>query len=228
MPGYRLRRQNRTVAIDTDYFNLALRQKGSVRTSFLSQSNSYVRAASITVATDQPVLAVRAPYPVCMTHSTNNGNGTTTFTLRAFSTGDFDFDVEFWLFDLPKYGMMFASAGKFITRNPSSREVVFDSRMKYLKVQEFVVPSSNDETRNYGRYPAVVLCNRRWARLVQPMTPTTTREQTATSAVWTEGNAVKSGMRDLYFQIRQHYDSDRYINYYGGNPQMMVVDVQDY
>lgn len=228
MPGFKLRRLNQTVAIDTDYFNLALRQTGRVRTASSGQENPYVRRVTFTVDADQPILAVRAPYPVCITHSVVNG-GQVTYTLYGIPDSAIDFDVDFWLFDLPKYGMMFASAGKFIVRNPATREPVFDSRMKYLKVQDFFLGNSNsDETRNYGKYPAVVLANRAWAYIVQPMNQQTTRIESLTSMVWTDGNSVKCGSRNIYYMVRQYSSNDRAINYNGGNRQIMVVDVENY
>lgn len=229
MAGFKLRRGNQTVAIDSDYFNLALRQKGTVRTGPLNGPNVNVRWATFTVNGDQPILALRAPYPVALTHSVVNGNGTITYTLYGIPDNAIDFDVEFWVFDLPKYGMMFTSAGKFIVRNPASREVVFDSRMKYLKVQGFYQPDNNvTDARDFSRYPAVVQSNRAWARGVYPMSPTVTREESVTSAVWTEGNRVYGQRRNIYYMIRQKYDSDRFISYGGGLPQTMVIDVQDY
>lgn len=232
MPGFRLRRENQTVAIDTDYFNLALRQSGTVRTSPTGSTNPYVRQVTFTAGGDQPIVAIRSAYPVCITFSKVNGDGTVTYTLWGFATGDFDFDVQFWIFDLPKYGQMFTSGAKMIARNPGNGEVVFDSRMKYLKVQDFFVGSSStstqDETRNYGKYPAVVLVNRAWASIKQQMTQGTTRVEELTSAVWTDGNSVKLGSRNIYYMIGPSSPGERYYAYSGGNRQVMVVDIENY
>ncbi|ONN70642.1 hypothetical protein [Pseudomonas oryzihabitans] len=225
MAGFKIHRPNGSVAIDANYFNLALRQSGTHRMTFMEQNT--VRRVVFTLATDQAIIAFRSPYPTFLLNA-RVGNGQTTFYWGSVSPEDHD--LSWWLFDLPQYGQKFASGGKLIVRRPQDGQVAFDSRMKYLKVMDFYRPgnTAQEETRNYGRTPAVVQVNRAWAQIVQPMQQFQTREETLSSAVWTSGNSVKDKAAQLRYILRPWQQGENSINYGGGLPQTMVVDVQDY
>ena len=135
MSGLIIRRPNQTVAIDANYFNLALRQKGNLVLSEVpNPSVPNTKQGSFTIAAAESMVAYRSTDPVALVLSKTQG-GNVTYTFTGISGGNPS--VDWWVFDLPEYGQMFASGGKFIVRKPGSGQKVFDSRMKYLKVQDF-------------------------------------------------------------------------------------------
>ena len=229
MAGFKLQRPDGSIAVDANYFNLGLRQTGRVRTTLNGGNTPNIRGATFTVNTDQAILAFRAPSPVGVTHAVVSG-GTTTYYLFGFSQEQQDFDIDWWLFDLPAYALQYTSGGKLIVRRPTDGVTVFDSRNKYMKVMDFYLDNSNaDSFRDYAKTPAVVQVNRAWGWLQQPMQPNVYRREQTTSMAWTSGNRVLTGVRNTLFEmIRFDGVNPAYFSYGGGNRQLMVVDVENY
>lgn len=225
MPGFRLRRANQTVAIDSNYFNLALRQKGTlVLSNAPNPSVPNTKQGTIAVNGNESFIAYRCSEPVAMVLAKAQ-NGVVEYTFTGISAGNIG--IDWYLFDLPEYGQAFASAGKFIVRRPSDARVVFDSRMKYLKVLDFFENvNSGDQYRDYGRYPAIVMVNRAWGHSASRMSDNRVMVQISSSMAWVSGNRVYYGGRQIAVGFQAAGAPT--FSYSGGKPQYMVIDVQDY
>lgn len=224
--GFKLRRENSTIAIDGDYFNLALRQKGSVAVT--KKGDLYVPYGDVTVAADQPLIAYRSTFAAALATATRSG-GNVTFRFYGMGQGQATGEgtLEWWLFDLPEYGQTYDTRGKLITRRQSDGRVSFDSRKKYLKVMDFFSHANNSDTpRDYPRTPGVVTINRAWATSQRQMvSPPGTLREGLSSAVWTQGNRVWTGSRNTFYSLSPSSPSSPSFNYNGGTPQTMVVDL---
>ncbi len=223
MPRFAINRPDGSIAIDSNYYNLALRQKGRLMlTSQPSGNTPHFRSETMTLAGDQAIIAFRAPKPVAMYRSFKTGNSF-QFTF-AGQSGD-PIPVDWWLFDLPQYGISNQSGGKLIVRRPQDGTIAFDSRMSYLKVMDFVQPTGPDR-RSYAKLPATVMVNRNWvdSSNTSPIGPGV--RQKGSGMVWTEGNDVV-----YQFQTTELYPTDSSAanySYAGGKAVHLVVDVQDY
>ncbi|MBF8781019.1 hypothetical protein IV505_14980 [Pseudomonas fulva] len=227
MAGFKLNRPDGSVAIDSNYFNLALRQKGSLVLSSVPNPNTPgFKTGTMTVAGDQAIIAYRCEQPVAM-YSARKVGGAFEFIFGGTNTSG-SINVDWWLFDLPQYALQFASGGKMIVRRPTDGAVVFDSRNKYLKVMDFVEYSSTVFMRkSYPRLPAVVMNNRGWSDSATPINGgNNILVRLDSSMAYTQGNDALFGgeitnMHIEYSDYPQHAFS-------GGKPDYLVVDVQDY
>lgn len=164
MPRARFRNGNNVLLIDENYENLALRQFASVVTG---PPNAYgMSYADVTFAHDQSVMAVRCSAYVAI-FGTTYGPGTVTYRLIAVGGR---VTVECWNFDLPKYSVYNPNHAKLIIRKPSSGEVAFDSRLKYMRVLNFQYTNGGGTTTpaittTYpaGSQPAVVVSSQPWS-----------------------------------------------------------------
>ncbi|MGE8045134.1 hypothetical protein ACQKO6_13095 [Pseudomonas monteilii] len=229
MAGFKLNRSDGSVAIDANYSNLALRQKGSVVLNQVkNQTNPGVKSADVVVASDQSIIAYRSNYP-CVLMYANRSGGTISYGFSGTQTESqmgAPLIVDWWLFDLPSYGLQYASGGKLIVRNPNNGQTVFDSRNKYLKIMDFVTSASG--RRSYGKTPAVIVVNRAWSRSAQIMAGGQfVLEQIQTSMANTEGNDVVFSGQNLLWVAHPGSDWPTF-GYSGGSPIYMIVDVQDY
>lgn len=163
--GFRTRNSGGGIQIDQTYRNLALRSKGSFSPGTPFNSNAW-RLGSITVSGNNPVLAWRCSQPCALISATRSGTSITYQFVVAATTGT----VEWWLFDDPTFGVPVGNVGLRI-RNPATGGVVFDSRMKYMRVVGSVagdysqlVPPANG---NYSGSPAIITGNAAYRYIVQ-------------------------------------------------------------
>jgi hypothetical protein len=126
--GFRTHLSNGGIQIDQTYRNLAMRAKGSFSPGTAWNNNKW-RFGQITVTGNTPVLAWRCNSPCAMVYATRAGASITYTFIVAATTGT----VEWWLFDDPAFGVATGPHGIRI-RNPSNGVVVYDSRMKYMRV----------------------------------------------------------------------------------------------
>jgi hypothetical protein len=226
--AFKLNRPDGSVAIDANYFNLGLRQSGSLVLSNTPNPNVPAsKNGSITVSTDQAIIAYRASHPTALVVGKVSG-GQTTFTFLGVNANG-NISVDWWLFDLPEYAMSFSSAGKMIARRPQDGRVAFDSRKKYLKVLDFFAGVSGDLQKSYAKLPAVVMVNRAWGMSAQTMPGAQNQvqviNQSSMSWVGADRSIVVGGRQTLV--AWQPSGSPTYA-YSGGTPQYMIVDVENY
>ena len=227
MPGFRLNRPDGSVAIDSNYFNLALRQKGSlVLSNIPNPGTPSFKNGAMTVAGDQCIIAYRSSHPVVIFTTKRNG-GALELTFGGMSNKG-NVSVDWWLFDLPQYALQYTAAGKMIVRRPSDGATVFDSRNKYLKVMDFLSPTSTvTERRSYPKLPAVVMSNYSWTNTsvgINAGNQTLVRRSAFMARA--EGNDILFGGEITGMEI---YDSEfPKWAHSGGKPDLLIVDVQDY
>lgn len=221
MPRFAVNRPDGTVAIDSNYHNLALRQKGRLVISNQPNGNTpHFRSGTLVVPGDQAIIAYRADAPAAMYRGFRSG-GNYQYTFAGVKNAPINLD--WWLFDLPQYALQFVSGGKMIVRRPTDGAVVFDSRNKYLKVMDFVV---GDSRKSYPKLPATVMVNRAWvdSSNTSPIGPGVS--QRGSSMLQALGNEIiASNLNTEVFPT----DSSALTYYYsGGYAVHLVVDVQDY
>ena len=163
--GFRTRNSGGGIQIDQTYRNLALRSKGSFAPGTPWNGNAW-RLGSITVTGNNPVLAWRCAQPCAMISASRSGTSITYQFVIAATAGT----VEWWLFDDPAFGVPVGNVGLRI-HNPDTGGVVFDSRMKYLRVVGSVTGDYSQlappPNGNYAGSPAVVTGNAAFNYLVQ-------------------------------------------------------------
>lgn len=168
MPTVRFRNSTGNVLIDGTYQNLAIRNKGS----FTTVPTNIVGLSyfDLTVPCDQGVMAFRCPNP-CAIFSVTYGAGTATYK---FMTTNGNSLVDYWHFDLPQYTAAPANWPKLIVRDPSNSKTIFDSRLNYMRVIDFIQVDMNNDANpnpyspNYaGKVPAVIQCKRAWDMRVE-------------------------------------------------------------
>ncbi|MET0934961.1 MAG: hypothetical protein ABWX83_03170 [Luteibacter sp.] len=163
--GFQTRTSGGGIQIDQTYRNLALRAKGSFVPG-TAWNNGKWRLGTITVNGNSPVLAWRCASPAAMVQASRSGNSITYTFIIAANGGA----IDWYLFDEPAYGSATGDLGIRI-RNPSTGVVVFDSRMKYMRIVGTV---SGDFTSlappaggSYSGAPAIVTGNSPYSYLVQ-------------------------------------------------------------
>jgi hypothetical protein len=161
MPRARIRNGNNVLLIDENYANLALREYKVVTTG--PENNQFYSTVDVTFNNDQSVLAIRSAGDVAI-FSVRYTPGFVTYRLIAIRG---NVTIECWNFDLAKYGAFGNMAWpKLIIRKPSTGEIAFDSRMRYMKVINFQYTNGENNqvvTASYpGTLPAVVIASQPW------------------------------------------------------------------
>jgi hypothetical protein len=154
--GFRTKTSGGGIQIDQTYKNLALRAKGSFDPGTSSNKGKW-RIGSITVTGNSPALAWRCAKPCAMVYATRSGTSITYTFMVADTSGT----VEWWLFDTPDYGVANGPLGLRV-RNPATNAVVFDSRMKYMRVVGAVngsIANGMPANASYTGSPALVTGN---------------------------------------------------------------------
>lgn len=224
MPGFRANRPDGSIAIDSSYFNLALRQKGSLLLDETpNPSLPAFRGKTLVVAGDQSIIAYRSASPVALYSGLKQGN-TFSYVFRGMNNNG-PIWIDWFLFDLPAYGLRYPAGGKMIVRRPSDGAVVFDSQMMYMKVQDFF--SSNDGVRDYPYLPAVVMVNRAWYRAASYSPYYVGVYRAGGSMARVEGNRVitESTVEAAYPLDPSQEES---YSWHGGYPAYLVVDVANF
>lgn len=133
MPTARIKNASGFLLIDLNFFNLALRSKGTIVTGAKPPGNT-ASIGEITLPHDQSVLAFAPSAPACLFSSTY-GQGTVT---HRFLASNANTTIEYFSFDLPEYPAVNPNHAKLILRNPNTGRKIFDSRIPYLRVVEVV------------------------------------------------------------------------------------------
>lgn len=235
MSGFRLQRPDGSIAIDANYLNLALRASGVIATRVGRGSTPNFRVAELVVPSDQAIIAFRADQPTGITYA-EAGNGQVKYSFSGVASGSFDYNIQWWSFDLAKYAQQFEAPGKMIVRRPRDGEIVFHSKNKYLKVQDFWTPDNQNNApttdghvfRDYSAYPAAIQVNSTWAWVRQLLTaPGFIIEQKFASMIWASGNRISTGPKNTYYNI-DRWDGQPGTPtwaYGGGVNQIMVIDL---
>lgn len=152
--GFRIRNETGIIQIDDTYNNHALKLTGTATMyESLGQPSGFItlRLADITVSGENPVIAVRATYPVGLRKVNNNGDGTWTFQLVAPASHYDGSALRYFIFDRPN---PIATGFGIRVRDAAGREV-FNSEHKYLRVRLFgVVPNGYPGKPGGGGGPA--------------------------------------------------------------------------
>ncbi|WP_250467621.1 hypothetical protein [Caballeronia sp. GAFFF2] len=131
--GLKVVNANGFLQIDSTYANLGLRQKGSITSGGAATANGWY-AATLTVAYGvSPMLAVRPASGQCVLVSTSVSGSNITYKFYCNASG---VAITYWLFDSPA-GITGSGSYGLIVRN-SSGSPVFDSRMSYLRILDFI------------------------------------------------------------------------------------------
>lgn len=138
--GFRVVNTANTVQVDERFANLALSASGTV----------YVSGAyDLTVSGVTPLVAIvptgNSSGRLSITRGRSNGDG--TFTFRLF-TSWFGLDVDYFVFDKPAT----LGSGYGLRVFDASGNVTFDSRLKYMRVQELIIDqTSNGDGMDWSR-----------------------------------------------------------------------------
>lgn len=137
--GLKVNNPSGIVVIDGTYSNLALRSSGIFdMTGATSTGSAYQKTFTLTAVT--PVLALSCDSSVKCAVASISQNGTTvTVVIETQAIGP----VSYYLFDNPVYGAAFNIKYGLIVRNKTTGAVVFDSRLKYMRVLDFIVGSAS-------------------------------------------------------------------------------------
>lgn len=120
------------IQIDPFYENLCLKTNGVVQTT------SYFQASSATVQVagcNRPMIAVYCANAFVGVKSVTQSGNTYTWELVSNLVGAV---INYWIFDTTDVAQMaFVTTKGLRIRNPNDGRVVFDSRYKYMRVQQF-------------------------------------------------------------------------------------------
>ncbi|MDR5778769.1 hypothetical protein QCE63_04900 [Caballeronia sp. LZ065] len=151
--GLQVFNANGYLQIDSTYANLALRQKGSFVSGGAASSTGWYKASLTVPYGVTPLLAVRPSSGMCslISSSVSGSNITYLFYCSASAV-----TLSYWLFDSPA-GIAGSGSYGLIVNNASGVRV-FDSRMPYLRILDFINGSATGPTlsANYGKTIAVV------------------------------------------------------------------------
>jgi hypothetical protein len=155
--GFRTLNGGQGIQIDETYRNLALRAKGTVTASTAYDTSN--RTATLQVAGNLPVLAYRCAAPCAMIGASRSGS---TVTYQFLVAQNSPANIDWWVFDTPDFGMASGRIG-LQTRNPVTNQVLYDSRMKYMRVLGVMAGSLANGfpsgPLSYAGTPAVVTGN---------------------------------------------------------------------
>lgn len=133
--GFRARGQaTNAIQIDSGFSNMSLLQKGTATatTPYLYYNLPPLYYVDVVItSTDLPVFAIYCEQPNHIFRSTRVGN---TYTFRVITT----YQVPFEYFIFTKTSRDLGGVGLRI-RNPATRGVVYNSRIKYMKVLNYLV-----------------------------------------------------------------------------------------
>lgn len=228
MAGFKISRPDGSIAIDASYANLALRQKGTIVLDEIpNPSTPAFKGKTLSLNGDQAIIAYRSTSPVAIYSGIKQG-GVFSYIFRGMNNNE-PISVDWFLFDLPQYGLMYSVGGKLIVRRPGDGAVMFDSRMKYLKVQEFFMESDgaqSDVRRSYSKSPAVVMVNRAWFQSGQFSLYNHGVVASGSSMARIEGNqTVTGGKTTIAYPVPPSQEQSYYRT--GGYPAYIVVDVEN-
>lgn len=117
--------QNFATQIDSFYANHCVLTSGAIN---IPANGSL----AITIAATAPLVAYRGTYLVTVLQQVKNGNGTWTLTIGA---GPYGAVGTYYIFDVVSgSSQLFSTPVGLRIRNPANGAVVFDSRMKYMRV----------------------------------------------------------------------------------------------
>jgi len=123
--GVRFYNQNFATQIDSFYVNHCVLTSGAVNLP----ANGTL---SVTISATSPLVAYRGTYVVTVLQQVKNANGTWTLTI---GSGPYGAVGTYYIFDVTSAAsQQFATPVGLRIRNPTSGAVVFDSRMKYMRV----------------------------------------------------------------------------------------------
>jgi hypothetical protein len=232
MPTVKFRNQTGNVTIDGTYQNLALRTKGSITTAPTNIAG--LSSVNLTLPCDQGVLAFRCPNPCAIMQVTYSGGNA---TYRISTTGG-NSVVDYWHFDLPQYAAGPANWPKLIVRDPSNGRIIFDSRLNYMRVIDFIQLDINNNANpnpyspNYvGKVPAIIQAKRAWLMLVEflPGTPTIAVGGWTSSFVSTPSTQCNFYKNLGYYNFNdQPANSQGYPSAESTQSSYMVVDVSNF
>jgi hypothetical protein len=232
MPTVRFRNNTGNVLIDDTYQNLALRASGQVTTAPTFVPN--LSQVFLTLPADQAVLAFRCANP-CSIFSVTYANGNATYQI---CTAGGNAVVSYWQFDLPKYTGGPADWPKLIVKNPNTGEVIFDSRLRYMRIVDFIERSMVDSNPDpyqpvyAGKTVAVVESKRAWnmvSQLVPGNPPYAVGGYSgsfASTPSATQVNVYKN--RGYYDYSEQPANSNGYPAGYSYQSSYMVLDVSNF
>ncbi|RAU43418.1 MULTISPECIES: hypothetical protein [unclassified Pseudomonas] len=231
MPTVRFRNNTGNVLIDDTYQNLALRASGQVTTAPTNIPG--LSQFFLTLPSDQGVLAFRCANP-CSIFNVTYANGNATYQLC--TTGG-NAVVSYWQFDLPQYTAAPLNWPKLIVRNPVNGSLIFDSRLKYMRVLDFIEMSIDDGNPNpyqpvyAGRLPAVIESKRAWNMVSQilPGTPTIAVGGYSGSFASTPSTQVNIYKNQEYYTYNDRpANSDGYPAASSYQSAYMIVDVSNF
>lgn len=140
--GVLIKNPSGSVLIDGVYANLALRTSG-VGVASTAASPGYTFTVTVTGG-GQPVLAVACPQ-YCIVGSGMASGANTVFTVLCMVQNA---SVNWYVYDDPSFCTPFSTNWGLIVRNKNTGKVVFDSRMKYMKVIGFESGSAPEDPTN--------------------------------------------------------------------------------
>lgn len=145
--GMRFRNGGGTFQVDGQNVNFALRYKGTGTFSNLTYGAGSVRYATFTVTADTPFVAISCPYATVCAKGAKSGGNWQFFIYSTEASAGAGF--TYYVFD--KASQIGVSGGYGVRiRNPSSGEVVFDSRQKPM----MIVLGASTETNPSAAMPS--------------------------------------------------------------------------
>jgi len=170
MKGFRVKGPAGIGTVDPSYQTMGLRASGTIDlvTRVPASTNLTAYYANLVLPGDAPFLAIRCQTSVFISSSGRDANGNWTYLLYCINNTT---TVEWYLFDRTNYALQAPGNKGLRVRNPANGNVVFDSRMRTLRVLDFYQlvgdRGSNAVSPNYdntwaGKKVAVVQSARPW------------------------------------------------------------------
>lgn len=151
--GIQIRNTAGSIQIDENYKNLALVAKSTIVTTVSGGGWSHV---DLTISGVHPVLALRCTTAACYYYYVTNSGSSWTYRLFVNNATAGADTITYYVFDEPPAPVM-SGFGMLVFN--AAGEVTFDSRHKYLRVEDFVEHphTEADLTFTAGRQYAAIL-----------------------------------------------------------------------
>jgi len=220
--GIRVRNTNGSVQIDENYKNLSLREKITTTAIWTVDTSVFFWVANVNTTQALHMIAFTCAADVCFWSTFDNGDGTYTHSFATrYILGETPPSITFYIFGEPTPA---TSGWGAVVRNRVSKEVVFNSRDKYMRVTHVITDRNVEVTVPTGRVYAACIANHGKHRAIATLGGNRVRNDTLSAAA-TVGGKVKVAPMG---QSQTLPPAPANMNGYTGSTQILVIDVTGY
>ncbi|WP_176506353.1 hypothetical protein [Pseudomonas urethralis] len=235
--GLTIKNSSGYVQIDGEYSNLALVE--SLTLSATSRGGGpngsvwYVTRSFPNYVS--PVVAIYANNGVTVCYQAAQVNGVWQFTFWATTQNAF----QVYMFDQAGRGARFAINYGLVVKNKTTNAVVFDSRMKYMRVVDYIAANLGGNyfdniSKDYTAYKKVAIVQGAfWATSIQEVIPDDPTDPTAITLIEVSG-MLNHSVNGISIQVMDTYSNSNRLsqnplpNWYCNSYSYLVLDVSDF